>query len=426
MTDISSASYVVQVLTNREDSRLPSESQVGTSRSVSTLEITERVKKFTYEDVEDKQDVLKLVIDNSDLIYFDNPVLVHGNLIRFYFGYPGKIFGPRIHVIDSIKGFEELTVTAVSEDAAVNEAKCNIFKNLTRAEVVRKVFADQDFIRVSRLVIDEDNMEDKSKKDWTQGRQTNWQFLQRLAEKISYEVYIEDDTLFFVPRPLSSAPVRRFRYYTGNGDLKKFDITEWKTSDRASKIEVKGYDPVEREEVSHVGSNSATSRDTLGSKNSLNASIASVAFVRDPVTGAVSKKTVGGKKILTSPEKTQDSIGQEANTHYKRSEQMEMKATAKIVGDPLLRAKSTIIIEGISKVLSGTYYITSHIHELGEGQVYEGSLKLLTDAFSASPDTDTDGDLDKGKAKENKKDVSDQRQISYIRDPVTGQIRRVD
>lgn len=373
-------------------------------------DVTQRVTRFSFEDNDRKHDVLSLRVDNHDLKFFDDPVWVKGNLVRFEFGYPGTIFGPRYHVIDGVKGARELEIVALEEASLLNKAKCRLFKSKTRLQVVEEIVRGGSFLEVQNLDIERTKLRNEKPRDWQQAGITDWQFLQELAEGVNYEVYIEGDTLHFHPRRFDVEPRRRFDWFFGNGDLLDFQVTEMRTSDLPSRVMVAARDPVERKDAGAAGSDSDTERSSLGGQGFL-----------ELESGRVGR--IAGERVLTSPDPDPASNKLLADTHYERASQEQVKMVAKIIGDPFLPAKSLVQIEGISKLLSGKYYVESHTHVMASGEGYVGMLKLVRNAVSEVPVQEAPT-LDKSKAAENLKEVATDRRAVVITDPVTGRLRQ--
>lgn len=381
-------------------------------------DVTERVLGFTYEDSEKEHDILKLQVDNSDLYFLDNPAWVKGNLVRFFFGYPGRVFGPRLAVIDSFSGFLTLSITCTEQTSTANNVRCRVFKNLRRDEVVDALINDGAFPGVNTLIINRAKLAGEKKRDWTQARQTDWQFIQRLAEDVGYEVYIEGNILHFHPPLLQTRPVRRLEYFFGLGDLIDFDIKDWKVTDRPAETRVASRDPVSRQNLSATGSDQNTERPTLGNQNTL-------VINRDSETGGLSRnqnrRQPAGSTVSPSPERDQATVTSQADSSFRRQEENELEAQATIIGDPFLPAKSVVEITGLSGQLSGKYYVTKHIHEITRDGGYKGKLELKKNAVAAIP-TSNPPTLSQDKAVENDAAVPQDRLLVIERDPVTGRL----
>lgn len=392
--DQSSPGYVVQVISNTNDLRIKGKldkKKLGRIvRQIRSDDVTSRITSLEFEHTEKGFNRLRLMVDNHDLYFSDHPAWVKGNLIRFVIGYPDQVLGPKYVVIDSVRGHQELEITGVQEAALANQVKNRLFKNTTRPEIVKKIVAEGGIPGVTKWKIDESGLSFEKPRGYQQAKQTNWQFLLRIAEKVGYEVFVEDDTLHFRPRDMGQRPIRKYQYYYGQGQLLEFNIEEYRVVDRAAEVDVRGRDPVSRKNISETGSDSKTSRTRLGSEANLTRKDSSI--VGQSVSGAFAlgevfagKRPTAGSKVVITPESSRDVVKMEADTHFKREEQQEIVATAVITGDPAIRPRSMVQIEGLGKTLSGLYYVTKHVHEFSSDSGYQGRLDLLKNAVRTLP-----------------------------------------
>lgn len=338
---------------------------------------THRVLSLTFVNDEKGLDVLKLRVDNSDHYFFEHPAWVKGNLVRFFFGYPGRIFGPRYHVIDSVRGGLTLSITAV-EDAALNkEAEVRHWPNSSIEEILVRLVAEGAFGPLVESVVTTEDPLLTVKKDRTQARQSNWQFLQRLAEPIGYEVMIDDGVqLAFRKRDFSALPKRKFEYWFGHGDLLSYSVKEWRAADRPSRTVVCGRDPIERKSMRETGSNENTSRDVTGNQNAL---------ARTIENAGVGKRVMAGKSVHMTAADNSGDVKAEADSRFRKQEQKELEVTFKIIGDPLLPVSSLIQVDGLSRILSGIYYVKKHTHVINRTSGYTGTMECLRNAVTAEP-----------------------------------------
>lgn len=391
--DTDSPGFVVGVVSRTREIQLAGKkdpAKLGQALRSAISDVTSRITSFTFEDSENELSILRLVVDNEDLLFFDHPAWTRGNLVKFHFGYPGRTRRPEFFVVDSLRGFTTLNITCVEETALANVGRCRVFKNKTRIEVIQEIVNQPEgFPGVDAIEADFTGIKEEKPRDHNQAGLTDLQFLMRLAEKPGYEVYVQKRTLHFHPRKLGKSPARKFEYFYGEGALRKFNVTELRVLDRVAETEVRSMDPISRKTVSSTGSDSKTERTTLGSRSAI----------------AASNGNLGSsKRIVRTPDSDQASVRNEANTHYRRQEEVEVKATAIIEGDPELEAKEVVEIVGISGLLSGKYYITKHVHRIDVGGGYTGTLTLIKNALSTTASSDPPTQ-DKTKARENRSTV---------------------
>lgn len=384
-------------------------------------DVTDRVRQLVYEDSEKELDVLRLVVDNHDLAFFDHPMWVKGNVVRFTFGYAGKVFGPRLAVVDNMQGFLELTITCVEETALANKAVPTIFENMTRDQVVQTMVAEGLFPSVEAVDVDTSGFKGEKPRDWQWAGETPMEFVRhRLAEKIGYEVYVDDKKLHFHARRFGGTPVRRFEYHYGDGDLLEFDLLEFRATDRVAEVEFRSRDPISRENTTATGSNRETERDVVGSVGTLAAGVGTSVGGRVGGPSTISGSAgafLAGKNVVPSPGAGQ--VKAEADSYYRRQEEEEARATAKIIGDPDLPAKSVIEIVGISRTLSGKWYVERHVHTIDSDDGYTGRLTLVKNALESTGSSEPP-ELSE-KAAENRKAVPVDKRNRIVRSAPTAQ-----
>ncbi len=412
--DVSSPGFVVSVIATNPEIRIEGKTDPKTLGKIldRMTDVTERVISFTYEDDEKEHDVLKLTVDNSDLYFFDHPAWVKGNLVKFLFGYPGRLFGPKYHVVDSVRGFHTLTITCVEDAALANKAKTRRWFFPVGVILQQLVFSEQAFGQLTGLVVD--GSLPGNVVDVMQSKQTDWQFVQKLGEMFGgREVFISDNAFHFVTRQFGQRPRRSYEYWYGEGNVLSFDIKEWRTTDRPAETTVCGRDPLTRKTLRSTGSNTETERTSLGNQNS-------VSITADKA-GAL-QRAPAGSTINTTAKTSQAEVKTEADARYRRQEQGEIKASMTIIGDPELPAKSVIKVAGISRQLSGLFYVQKITHKIDRSG-YESDLELLRNAVTAMPTT-TPPTVDKIKAKENTKEPTGDRRPVIATDRAGNLINR--
>ncbi len=105
----------------------------------------------------------------------------------------------------------------------------------------------------------------------------------------------------------------------------------------------------------------------------------------------------------------------QANAAFRLQEEDEIHATARIIGDPMVEAKTVIEINGVSSALSGKYYVEKATHVLDDRGGYETKLKLLKNASLALPSPEPPT-LDSTKAKLNTKKAPKRRELVITTD----------
>jgi hypothetical protein len=410
VADVSSPGFVIQVLARVPDLRLGvfgKAIESALSRPGAILarmtDVSGRVEKFEFIDADRELGQLRLTVDNWDNYFFEHPAWVPGNLVRFFWGYPGRIQGPKYAVVDSIRGFQKLEIRCTEQAALANVAKDKLWKNTTRALIVADLVRSGAFPGVTKVQIASGRPVDAAQfkvsvavatsfaipyfealvqerpRDFQQSQLTDWEFCRRLSLDIGYEIFVEDDVLHFHPRLLDRKPIKKYEWFTGSGELLDFSLDEWRVLDRAASVEVAGRDPVSMTNLSATGSNDTTNRITLGRQGST----ALETSLKDGADGSL----LLGKKKVATPRADAATVENIADSNFRGIEQGEIEATAKTIGDPALKKARLIRITGISRALSGNFYIEKVTHRIDHGG-YACDLKLVRNALTALPTTD--------------------------------------
>ncbi len=326
-----------------------------------------QVLSLEFLDNEKTADVLTLTVDNFDLSNFDNPIFKTGNTLIASWGYPGRMSPARECVIQKVTGSTTITVTAQAKSVLMNKTtKSKSYENTTRSEIVFAIAKEYGF------GLDKCDITETTHVYETilQAGLTDAQFVKRLADLEHFEFFVDFDGFHWHPRRLGQRPLRKLQYFLPPdvGDILSFNV-ENDIFAKPAQVVAKGRDPLKKADVSGEGSNAKTERDALSQ----------MVEMVDPKTGlSTLQVSTGGSDLRTTNETTADGAKRAADGAYKRSVATTVKLTMELVGDPLIVAKSVIDVRGISKRLSGLYYITEARHRLDSGG-YKLSLKAQTD-----------------------------------------------
>lgn|GEM_PF-916253 len=407
MPDKSSPGFVVEVAAQapvptltaggKPPSRSPSRPGVPLARMT---DVSARVSRFEHveEDGPASLGSLKLTVDNWDLYFFDHPAWIPGNLVRFFWGYPGKIQGPKNAVVSSIRGFQKLEITCVEQAALSNERKNRKWENTTREQIAAALVAEGAFPGVAKIAIGAaqpinvftksvdgdvdaaasataawfEAISREKPRAFSQSQETDWEFVSRLGWKVGYQVYVDEDTLYFRPRRLDRAPTRSFEWFTGSGELLSFDVAEWRVLDRAGTTTVSGRDPVTGKNFSATGSNETTDRYTLGRAGSS----AMMTALKPGGDGRLR-----ATRVEATPNPDPAHAENAADAQFRADEHGELECTATVIGDPDLRRGKVVEIKGISSTLSGNFYVRGVRHTI-DAHGYRTEMTLLRNALS--------------------------------------------
>lgn len=332
--------------------------------------VTDSVISFSYTDSERKTDVVKITVDNNDLSQFDDPAWRKGGRIHVSWGYPGAMAPERTCVITSVKGFRILSIEANGEDVTMNTVqRQRSFESMTLSQIAEQI-ADEygygeevrfiDDVEETRLVVSQANL-------------TDAQFLRQHASELGFEFYVDFDGFHFHERRLAEPPVRLLRYFTdpGQGDFIGDPTIENDLTARPGRVRSRGRNPRTRTDIDVTADNDSDNRrDTLTETIEL----------IDPDSGDAStvERRVASESTDRNPASNEQRAARSGRGRFRRAQQVAVKMSCSIVGDPTLLAKTIVQVEGMGRRLSVKYYITEVTHDLAVSG-YECKIKMVSD-----------------------------------------------
>jgi phage protein D len=332
--------------------------------------VTDKVLSFSYKDAERKTDSVKITVDNSDLSQFDDPVWRKGGKIRVSWGYPGAMAPERTCVITSVKGFRELSIEANGEDVTFNTvSRQRSFEGKTISEIAAQIAGEYGYGEDVRFIDDTEERRDVV----TQANLTDAQFLRQHASESGFEFYVDFDGFHFHERRLGEPPVRLLRYHIdpNQGDFIGDPNIDNDLTARPGRVRTRGRNPRERTDI-----NVDTNNDSDGDRDSLT----EILELIDRVTGDAStvEIAVANETTVRSSSSNTNRAERRSRGRFRRAQQVAVKMSANIIGDPVLLAKTIVQVEGIGRRLSIKYYITEIVHDLSSSG-YECKIKMVSD-----------------------------------------------
>lgn len=352
--------------------RVPSEH----ARHGEILNLGTRLVGLTFEDTEKKADRLSLQLDNHDLTLFDHDALRGGTVLDVSWGYPAQMALPRRVVVKKLKGFKTLTVEAYALSMLMSQrARSRSWSQVTRSEVARQIAKVQGY---DELHIDVDETTERFDVI-NQTAETDARFLRRLATREGFEMYIDAQGFHFHKRRQHTPPTHTFIWYAdpGRGDILSLHV-ETDLVRRVGRVTVRGRDPLHRKTIEASTTNETATRATLGE----------VIEVVDPETGRTALELRNATESVhptsvANPRRAE----QVAQARFRKAEQGSVRLSMQVVGDPTLSAKSIIEVHGISRRLSGKYYVREVRHHVASTG-YVSRLKLTRDGMGRHMQTD--------------------------------------
>ncbi|HEU0074660.1 MAG TPA: VgrG-related protein [Dehalococcoidia bacterium] len=182
-----------------------------------------------------------------------------------------------------------------------------------------------------------------------QDNQTNWEFLRQRAARHGYELQVRDKKLVFKPPPSTE---RRDVDLTWNQELISFRAS-MTTGDQVNKVEVRGWDPVNKETVLGTADSAQTLPDVPGATFGGNAggAVAQLAFQREAVM-----------VVARQPIYSQEDADRLAQSVLEDLAGSFITAQGVAAGNPELQLGSKVNVKDVGRQFSGSYMVTQITH----------------------------------------------------------------
>ena len=251
-----------------------------------------------------------------------------------------------ISVEPGAAGRHELVLTGLDVTHRLARGpKTRSFLQMTDADIAVQIAADHQ--------LDTDIAPTGEVHDYVlQASQTDYAFLRQRADRIGFDLWISDHTLYFKPRPRSATtpPVLRW-----GANLHTFKV-RFSSTDRCEEVTVRGWDPIAKRAV--VG------RATEGDFGTTAPAAAELADSARHAFGSVAR--FAGQ----FPVSTQAEADALATSLLHRASGGEVLLRGEAQGDPLLTAGAEVSIEQVGRRLAGRYRLTSVEHLYGTSRPY--------------------------------------------------------
>lgn len=185
-----------------------------------------------------------------------------------------------------------------------------------------------------------------------QHNQSDWDFLQSRAERIGYEVVIDNKTLYFQPPQNDGQKVLTLKF---EENLSEF-LPRLSTMNQVQEVEVRGWIPKDKEEV--MGKAAAGKEGSkMGGKT----------------TGPKAVETFGKSvsAVVSQPVASKAEADEIALGQFKDMAIGYITAEGTCPGIATLRVAKVVEVTGVGKRFSGLYYVTSTEHNYSHDRGYK-------------------------------------------------------
>ncbi|MCL6434015.1 MAG: hypothetical protein K6T90_07310 [Leptolyngbyaceae cyanobacterium HOT.MB2.61] len=187
-----------------------------------------------------------------------------------------------------------------------------------------------------------------------QHNQTDLEFLQERAQRIGYEVWVKDKTLYFQPHR-HDAHKSLTLSLDFQSNLLEFS-PRLSSLTQASKVEVRGWDLKNKQAI--------VSRAGTGNEVSLMGGVTSGAKALQRMVGSNSYS------IVNRPVQSQAEADQMVMGQFNQRSLAYITGEGTCLGNATLEAGSVIEIKGVGRQFSGLYYVTTATHTFTDDEGY--------------------------------------------------------
>ncbi|HLG11881.1 MAG TPA: VgrG-related protein [Dehalococcoidia bacterium] len=293
-------------------------------------------------------DMAILEFDNSDLKWSEAERITIGQEIKVYFGdadlksdepvFAGEVAGMEIDV--GMSGAIMMRIRGYDRAHRLHRGRITkVFKDVTDSDIAQEV--------ASAVGLKCEVQNTPGKHPWVlQNNQTNWEFLQERAALHGYEVQVRDKTLVFKPPPSTEREAIDLEW---NRELLSFRAT-MATGEQVNEVQVRGWDPLNKETVVGVASN-AKNLPILDQGKNDGGQVAESAFQKPA-------KMV----IARQPIYSQDQADRLAQTVLNELAGTFITAQGIAMGNPKLQLGSEVNLKSVGKQFTGKYMVTQITH----------------------------------------------------------------
>jgi uncharacterized protein len=346
------------------------------SATSSPVDVSDRVRSLSYEDVEKGPDTLTLKVQNQDYSNFANPIFFDGCTLYFSFGYSDGTMSPqRTAIVTKVTGGAELSVVARGQACLLNTyPRKRVFPQMKRSDVAAQIAKEQGYDAAHTFIDDTQVVLSQI----TQARMTDAVLLRDMAKKEGFEFFIDYRGFHFRPRDLGQVPRRLYTYFTdpGQGDILAPPHVENDIFAKPGSVTAKGIDAKTGKAFSATADNSSDSgRQGLVWQVQI-----------DPATLQRGQRTqvLGANAAMVSTAKNAADAQRQAEAVFRKVQLGAAIVSFSAIADPLMEAKCLITLGGAVGVLAGNYHVTKITSDLAAGGDFKQKITCRRDGSGAS------------------------------------------
>lgn len=360
------------------------------------LGLGNQITNFTYEDVEEGDDLVKITFADPYHTLVDSEQFVENTEWHIQWGFAGAMYPTRKVLIKRPKvKYGEISIEGLDKGSNLKlEDRWDVVKNKSMEAHA------SDIAKRHGLTLDTDGTLSEFVPFFLYGGQTDWDVLRFFQSRLENHFFkVVNDKLVFKKRNLDQAPVASFDYQPGrNSRLLDYEVQvkdneNAKGSGQSTGV---GIDPLsfkknvfKSDESNTTTTNLGNRRPTSGYKTDYASNIAS------PRTAAVSggTKTTStqnnstGKAIILPPGFKLDSTAKGKRNSALLEGVIGSFDIAADPKDPFFKNGDLIEVRGLGKKFSGMYRIAEVTHDLTDGYIIKikGKRNAVNSTSSSAP-----------------------------------------
>lgn len=319
-------------------------------------ELAQRILSVEIDEEDGKVPKVTVTFRNDDLAIIDDERLSTGRTFSVRWGYLNELnWGEVSGSVQKVSGFLTRQLVAYGEGLAMaSVTESRVWNNVRYSDIAHEIAGKWNL----RPVIQETPA---LHEQVTQSNESDFKFLQRLAQSVGFTVECDGMELRFGPKDFGAAPVMSLVYRGRDGTIISFDPTEEEAGE-PGEVTVASLDPMEKTAIVVQATNENVERVAAGPVSFSGETGAQV---------AVSPVNPDTKRQIPSTAATVEEAKEEADAQFRKAEESILKGKLRVMGSPLLRAGKIVTLRGVGKRYGGNWRITRAIHRIGSGYIVE-------------------------------------------------------
>lgn len=343
------------------------------------LGLSGRVMEFSYEDLQEGDDMLRATFSDPIMELVDSEQFVENTEWTVQWGFPNNL-QPARKVIVKRPSYRWGEVSVEALDKGVNlkvSENWEVYKNKTPKQIVEQI------AEKNSLESDVDpELDNYTIETLPYGGRTDYEILKYLRSRSPDHYFkITENKIEFKKRSLDNPPVASFEYRPGrNSRILSFEfkVQDQDTAKSGKQTTGVSIDPETFRKLVLKSDEGTTTTTNLGDKrvnDTLKVDYAGSISSSNTNGGTAAKPNQGfssGKILALPPKKPQEleAIAKsKRNKSILKSIELQLEVLAS-PDDPFLKSGDVIQILGIGRRYSGNYYIIDITHDLSSGYIY--------------------------------------------------------